>query len=68
LAVCIVGGLGSTLGVIVASLLIGYAQTFTATYLDTHWLMIVSLVAILVILLVRPSGLFGSHKQLEERI
>jgi branched-chain amino acid transport system permease protein len=68
LAVCIVGGLGSTLGVIVASFLIGFAQTFTATYLDTHWLMIVSLVAILVILLVRPSGLFGSHKQLEERI
>jgi branched-chain amino acid transport system permease protein len=68
LAVCIVGGLGSTLGVIVASFLIGYAQTFTATYLETHWMMIVSLVAILLILLVRPSGLFGSQKQLEERI
>ena len=68
LAVCIVGGLGSTLGVIVASFLIGFAQTFTATYLETHWMMIVSLVAILLILLVRPSGLFGSHKQLEERI
>ncbi|MFH1058907.1 MAG: branched-chain amino acid ABC transporter permease [Pseudomonadota bacterium] len=68
LAVCIVGGLGSTLGVIVASFLIGFAQTFTATYLETHWMMIVSLVAILLILLVRPSGLFGSQKQLEERI
>jgi branched-chain amino acid transport system permease protein len=68
LAVCIVGGLGSTLGVIVASFLIGMAQTLTAAYLGTHWMMIVSLVAILLILLVRPSGLFGSHKQLEERI
>lgn len=68
LAVCIVGGLGSTVGVIVASLLIGYAQTITSMYFDTHWMMIVSLVAILLVLVIKPSGLFGHHKQLEERI
>ena len=68
LAVCIVGGLGSTTGVIVASLLIGYAQILTATYLETHWMMIVSLLAILIILAVKPSGLFGHQKELEERI
>jgi branched-chain amino acid transport system permease protein len=68
LAVCIVGGLGSTVGIIVASLLIGYAQILTATYLETHWMMIVSLVAILLILAIKPSGLFGVHKELEERI
>jgi len=68
LAVCIVGGLGSTGGVLVASVLIGYAQTFTATYIGSHWMMIVSLVAILVILVVKPSGLFGKQKELEERI
>ena len=68
LAVCIVGGLGSTGGVLVASVLIGFAQTFTATYLGSHWTMIVSLVAILVILVVKPSGLFGKQKELEERI
>jgi branched-chain amino acid transport system permease protein len=68
LAVCIVGGLGSTGGVLVASVLIGFAQTFTATYLGSHWTMIVSLVAILVILVVKPSGFFGKQKELEERI
>lgn len=68
LAVCIVGGLGSTAGVIAASFMIGYAQMITATYLATHWIMIVSLLAILVILVIRPSGLFGVHKELEERI
>jgi branched-chain amino acid transport system permease protein len=68
LAVCIVGGLGSTGGVLIASVLIGYAQTFTATYIGSHWMMIVSLVAILVILVVKPSGLFGKQKELEERI
>ena len=68
LAVCIVGGLGSTVGVLVAAVLIGFAQTFTATYIGSHWMMIVSLVAILVILVVKPSGLFGKQKELEERI
>lgn len=68
LAVCIVGGLGSTGGVLVASVLIGYSQTFTATYLGSHWTMIVSLVAMFLILVIRPSGLFGKQKELEERI
>ena len=68
LAVCIVGGLGSTGGVLVAAVLIGFAQSFTATYIGSHWMMIVSLVAILVILIFKPSGLFGKQKELEERI
>ena len=68
MAVCIVGGLGSTVGVIVASFLIGYAQIITDTVSGPQWKMIVSLVAILAVLLVRPSGLFGKQKELEERI
>ncbi|MFH0787358.1 MAG: branched-chain amino acid ABC transporter permease [Pseudomonadota bacterium] len=68
LAVCIVGGLGSTGGVILASFLIGYAQMITSTYLAPHWIMIVSLVAILTILVIKPSGIFGKQKELEERI
>lgn len=68
LAVCIVGGLGSTGGVVVASFLIGYAQVFTASYLGSHWIMIVSLISILLILVIKPSGLFGKQKELEERI
>jgi branched-chain amino acid transport system permease protein len=68
LAVCIVGGLGSAVGVIVAAFILGMAQTFTAMYVGSHWMMIVTLVAILLILLVRPSGLFGKQKELEERI
>jgi branched-chain amino acid transport system permease protein len=68
LAVCIVGGLGSTGGLVLASFLIGYGQTFTVTYLESHWVMLVPLIAILVILVIRPSGIFGKHKELEERI
>ncbi len=68
LAVCIVGGLGSTGGVILASFLIGYAQMITSTYLAPHWIMIVSLVAILTILVIKPSGIFRKQKELEERL
>lgn len=67
-AVCILGGLESAAGVIVASLIIGYAQIFTVAYLGPHYQMIVALVAILVTLILKPSGLFGKQKELEERV
>ena len=68
LAVCIIGGLGSTGGVIVASFITGFAERFTDSYISSHWTMIVSLAAILIVLIVKPSGLFGEQKELEERI
>jgi len=68
LAVCIIGGLGSSGGVIVAGFVIGFAERFTDTYIGSHWTMIVSLVAILLVLVIKPSGLFGKQKELEERI
>ncbi len=68
LAVCIIGGLGSTGGVIVASFIIGFAERFTDSYISSHWTMIVSLAAILIVLTMKPSGLFGKQKELEERI
>jgi branched-chain amino acid transport system permease protein len=68
LAVCIIGGLGSTGGVILASFVIGFAERFTDSYIGSHWTMIVSLAALLVVLVFKPSGLFGKQKELEERI
>jgi len=68
LAVCIIGGLGSTSGVIVASIVIGFAERFTDSYIGSHWTMTVSLAAILIVLVAKPSGLFGKQKELEERV
>ena len=68
LAVCIIGGLESTLGVVVASFILGYAEVMTAMYISSSLSMVVPLLCMLVILLIRPSGLFGKHKELEERI
>ena len=63
-----VEGIGSTGGVIVASVVIGFAERFTDTYISSHWTMIVSLAAILIVLEIKPSVLFGRQKELEERI
>ncbi len=68
IAVAIVGGLESPTGVIVASLLIGYAQIVSVNLLGPHYQMIVALAAILVTLILMPSGLFGRGKELEERV
>jgi branched-chain amino acid transport system permease protein len=67
-AVCIVGGLGSWSGTIIASFIIGFAQILTETFVSTHFVMVVALIAIIVTLLIRPSGIFGKQKQLEERV
>ena len=68
LAVGIVGGLESIAGVLVASIILGYAQTAASLYIGSHWVMIVLLGGIIVILALKPSGLFGKSKELEERV
>lgn len=68
IAVCIVGGLGSWVGAVLASFLIGFAQILTTVYWGTHFQMVVALLAIILTLILRPSGLFGRQKELEERV
>lgn len=67
-AVCILGGLGSWTGAVLASFIIGFAQILTVAYLGTHFQIVVALLAIIVTLVCRPSGLFGWQKELEERV
>jgi branched-chain amino acid transport system permease protein len=68
IAVCIVGGLGSWAGAVLAAFLIGFAQILTVVYLGAHYQMVVALLAIILTLILRPSGLFGRQKELEERV
>jgi branched-chain amino acid transport system permease protein len=67
-AVGIVGGLESVPGIIVASLILGYAQIIAGTYFKPEWMMVVYLAAIVLVLIIKPSGLFGKFKELEERV
>ena len=68
IAVCIVGGLGSWVGAILAAFMIGFLQIITVKYIQSHFHMVVALLAIIITLIVKPSGLFGKQKELEERV
>ena len=68
IAVCIVGGLGSWVGAVLAAFVIGFAQILTVVYLEPHFQMVVAILAIIVTLILKPSGLFGRQKELEERV
>lgn len=58
-AIVIVGGLGSIPGSIVAALMLGYSETIVAYLISTSWTELVSLVAVVLTLVLRPAGLFG---------
>jgi len=68
IAVCIVGGLGSWVGALLASFLLGFLQILTDAKIGSHFRIVVALMAILLTLILRPSGLFGRQKELEERV
>jgi branched-chain amino acid transport system permease protein len=68
IAVCIVGGLGSWVGAILAAFMIGFLQIITVAYIQSHFQMVVALLAIIITLILKPSGLFGRQKELEERV
>ncbi len=68
LAVCIIGGLGSWAGTILASFVLGFAMIISTSLFGALWESVVLVGTIILILLVKPSGLLGKQKELEERV
>lgn len=60
-AVVIIGGLGSIEGAIIAGMLLGYSETLVSVLVSSNYPDIVYLVAIIVVLVVRPRGLMGKR-------
>ncbi len=65
--VVIVGGLDSIFGAIVAGIIMGLIQQFAAGYLDGNWGLfgtadVLPYIILLIILLIKPHGLFGIHE------
>lgn len=58
-AIVVVGGLGSIPGSIIGALLLGYSETIIAFKVSIEWSQLVSVTAVLITLVLRPSGLFG---------
>ncbi|NIQ40295.1 MAG: branched-chain amino acid ABC transporter permease [Proteobacteria bacterium] len=68
IAVCVIGGLGSWGGTLLAALTLGLATTVMSAFGGTMWNNVLVFGLIIFILIVRPSGLLGKQKELEERV
>lgn len=61
LGIVVLGGLGSLPGAVVASILLGLAETLTSTYVSVRWSIVLYYVVIMAVLLLRPQGLLGAR-------
>ncbi len=58
-AICVLGGLGSLPGTLIAAMLLGVIESITATFYGPSWAPAVSFGVLLLTLAFRPSGLLG---------
>ena len=58
-AICVLGGLGSFGGTVVAAMIIGIMESLTATFYGPSWSPAVAFGFLLLALAVKPSGVFG---------
>jgi branched-chain amino acid transport system permease protein len=58
-SIVVLGGIGSVRGSVVGAYLIGFLEVFTTSYVDARLQGLVPLVVLLVVLIVKPEGLFG---------
>jgi branched-chain amino acid transport system permease protein len=58
-AICVLGGLGSFPGMVIAAITLGVVENITATFFGPSWAPAVSFGVLLITLAVRPSGILG---------
>jgi branched-chain amino acid transport system permease protein len=58
-AICVLGGMGSLPGTVIASMLLGIVESFTATFYGPSWAPAVAFGFLLLTLAVRPAGILG---------
>ena len=58
-AITVLGGMGSIGGTLVASAILGVAESLMSTFFGPSWSLAVSFGILLIVLAVRPAGLFG---------
>jgi branched-chain amino acid transport system permease protein len=58
-AICVLGGMGSLPGTVIASMLLGIVESFTATFYGPSWAPAVAFGFLLLTLALRPAGILG---------
>jgi len=58
-AICVLGGMGSFAGTLVAAMILGIVESLTSTFYGPSWSPAVAFGLLLITLAVRPAGLFG---------
>ncbi|MHA6645819.1 branched-chain amino acid ABC transporter permease [Mesorhizobium sp. A623] len=60
-AAAILGGIGSVPGAMIAGLIVGVSEALTVQYIGAEWRAAVAFVILVLVLSLRPQGLFGSR-------
>ena len=60
--ISVLGGLGNPLGALVGGLVLGSLEGLIPVFLPVNWVPVIEFGLFVVILLVRPSGLFGARQ------
>jgi branched-chain amino acid transport system permease protein len=58
----VLGGLGSFEGAILAGFILGAAESVTVLLLSSEWKDIMSFLILILVLAIKPSGLFGTKE------
>lgn len=65
-AIVALGGLGNVRGVIAGSLVLGLVETYIGGYADVGWAIAATFVILVITLIVRPQGITGGLRPVEE--
>lgn len=58
--IVVLGGLGNPIGALVGGLILGAIEGIIPTFMETTWVPVIEFVLFVLILLVRPNGIFGA--------
>jgi branched-chain amino acid transport system permease protein len=60
--ITVLGGMGSVIGAMLGGVLVGMAESIGGAYLGAGWKEVIVFVLFLLVLLVKPAGLFGKSR------